>query len=148
VQERRPLVLSWVQAGTMLGIQRNVIKVGFPTSEGFARDSLMRPAQLSYIEGLISELTGKAMKLEFVLDSSLKAPEFSEMGLGLLDEPPPPPAPKKPAESEKPKVEAKKEEPKPASPAEPEKPQVDESFYQDPLILKAMEKFKARLVTA
>ena len=45
-------------------------------------------------------------------------------------------------------VAPKKEEPKPAAPAEPEKPQVDESFYQDPLILKAMEKFKARLVTA
>ncbi len=148
VQERRPLVLSWVQAGTMLGIQRNTIKVGFPTSEGFARDSLMRPAQLSYLEGLISELTGKAMKFEFVLDSSLKAPEFSEMGLGLLDEPPPPPAPKKPVEPEKPKVEAKKEELKPEAPAEPEKPQIDESFYQDPLIQKAMEKFKARLVTA
>ena len=148
VQERRPLVLSWVQAGTMLGIQRNVIKVGFPTSEGFARDSLMRPAQLSYIEGLISELTGKAMKFEFVLDASLQAPAFSEMGLGLLDEPPPPPTPKKPAEPEKPKVEAKKEEAKPAAPAESEKPQADESFYQDPLILKAMEKFKARLVTA
>jgi hypothetical protein len=70
------------------------------------------------------------------------------MGLGLLDEPPPPPEPKKPAEPEKPKVEVKKEEAKPAAPAEPEKPQVDESFYQDPLILKAMEKFKARLVTA
>ncbi len=145
VQERRPLVLSWVQAGTMLGIQRHTIKVGFPTSEGFARDSLIRPAQLSYLEGLVSELTGKAMKFEFVLDSSLKAPEFSEMGLGLLDVSPPPQAS---AKSEKSKVEAKKEEPKTEATAAPEKPQVDESFYQDPLIQKAMEKFKARLVTA
>lgn len=144
VQERRPLVLTWVKAGSMLGIQRNVVKVGFPPSEGFARDSLMRPAQLSYLEGLITELTGKSMKFEFVLDASLKSPEFSEMGLNLLDEPP---APAKPTKPEKEKPEAEPQETKPAASAEPETTGADESFYQDPLILKAIEKFKARLVT-
>ncbi|WP_397384201.1 DNA polymerase III subunit gamma/tau, partial [Prosthecobacter sp.] len=38
VQVRRPLAMSWVQAGTLLGVERNTIKVGFPPSESFARD--------------------------------------------------------------------------------------------------------------
>ena len=89
VQERRPLAVSWLKAGTLLGIARNVIKVGFPPTEGFARDSLLRPAQVSFLEALAQELLGRSMKFEFVLDASLKPPAFSEIGLGLLDDPPP-----------------------------------------------------------
>ena len=143
VQQRRPLAVSWLHSASLLGITGKVVKVGFPSTESFARDSLMRPAQLSFLEGLAEEMLGQAMKFELVLDASLKAPEFSEIGLGLLDEPAPPP----------PKL-----EPKPAAKAEPEPkaapaeesaaPQADSEFYNDPLIQKAMVKFKARLVPA
>jgi DNA polymerase-3 subunit gamma/tau len=141
VQERRQLIVPWIQTASLLGISRNTVKVGFPTSESFARDSLMRPAQVSFLEGLAKELTGQAMKFEFVLDSSLKAPEFSEMGLGLLDEPPPAPKPKA-----EPKPVAKEEAPKATAAEEPAAPQVDDSFYNDPLIQSAMARFKAKLV--
>jgi DNA polymerase-3 subunit gamma/tau len=143
VQQRRPLAVSWLHSASLLGITGKVVKVGFPSTESFARDSLMRPAQLSFLESLAEEVLGQAMKFELVLDASLKAPEFSEIGLGLLDEPAPPP----------PKL-----EPKPAAKAEPEPkaapaeesaaPQADSEFYNDPLIQKAMVKFKARLVPA
>jgi len=139
VQERRPLAVSWLHAGTLLGISRNVIKVGFPPSESFARDSLMRPAQVSFLEALAQELFGRTMKYEFVLDASLKSPVFSEMGLGLLDEPPP---------SAKPKVEAKPEPKAESTAAAPAESAANEDFYKDPLIQSAMVKFKARLVTA
>ncbi|MBE7496028.1 MAG: DNA polymerase III subunit gamma/tau [Verrucomicrobiaceae bacterium] len=147
VRERRQLIAPWVEVASLLGIQRNVLKIGFPPGESFARDSLMRPAQVSFLEGIAQELTGQAMKLEMVLDASLKAPEFSEMGLGLLDEPPPaPPKPEpKPALKPEPKVEPPQAV---ESPAQPPQQAVDDSFYQDPLIQKAIEKFKARLVTA
>ncbi|MDI1314310.1 DNA polymerase III subunit gamma/tau [Prosthecobacter sp.] len=142
VQVRRPLAMSWVQAGTLLGVERNTIKVGFPPSESFARDSLMRPAQVSFLEGLAHELTRKAMKFEFVLDPSLKAPVHAEIDLGLLNEPA---SVAKPAEA--PKVEAKAEGPKTAEldigAATP-----DPDFYNDKLIQQAMVKFKAKLVTA
>ncbi|MCF7789475.1 MAG: DNA polymerase III subunit gamma/tau [Prosthecobacter sp.] len=148
VQVRRPLAVSWVQAATLLSITRNTIKVGFPPSESFARDSLMRPAQVSFLEGLAQEVTGKAMKFEFVLDPSLKAPVFAEIDLGLLNEPG---TAAKPAEA--PKVEAKAaakvDAPKTAEldiPAAAPKP--PEDFYNDALIQQAMVKFKARLVTA
>jgi DNA polymerase-3 subunit gamma/tau len=147
VQERRPLAVSWLQAASLLGITGKVIKVGFPTTEGFARDSLMRPAQLSFLEGLAQELLGQAMKFELVLDASLKAPAFSEIGLGLLDEPPAAPKPK--AEP-KPEVKAapKEDAPQPAAAKEPEPAKVGDDFYNDPLIQAAMVKFKAKLVTA
>lgn len=146
LQERRPLAVSWLQSAALLGITGKVIKVGFPTTEGFARDSLMRPAQLSFLEGLAQELLGQAMKFELVLDASLKTPEFSEIGLGLLDAPPPPPKPKaEPKPESKP---APKEEPKPAATPESSAPQVDDAFHNDPLIQSAMVKFKAKLVPA
>jgi DNA polymerase III subunit gamma/tau len=144
VQQRRQLIVPWIQTASLLGIARNTVKVGFPTSESFARDSLMRPAQVSFLESLAKELTGQAMKFEFVLDPSLKAPEFSEMGLGLLDEPAPAPKPKA-----EPKPVAKEEAPKAAASAPaaeaPPPPQVDDSFYNDPLIQSAMVRFKAKL---
>ena len=140
VQQRRQLIVPWIQTASLLGIARNTVKVGFPASESFARDSLMRPAQVSFLESLAKELTGQAMKFEFVLDPSLKAPEFSEMGLGLLDEPAP-----KPKTEPKPVV--KEEAPKAAAAAAeaPPPPQVDDSFYNDPLIQSAMARFKAKL---
>jgi DNA polymerase-3 subunit gamma/tau len=148
VQVRRPLAVSWLHSATLMGIARNTIKVGFPPSESFARDSLMRPAQISFLEGLAQELIGQAVKFEFVLDSSLKAPAFAEIDLGLLNEPAPAPAPKPAAE---PKVEAKAasqaELPKAAAP-ESAAPQPPEDFYNDPLIQQAMVKFKAKLVPA
>lgn len=148
VQVRRPLAVSWLQSTTLLGITRNTIKVGFPPSESFARDSLMRPAQISFLEGLAQELTGKAMKFEFVIDPNLKAPVFAEIDLGLLNEPA---SAGKPAEA--PKVEAKAaakaDAPQTAEldiPAAAPKP--PEDFYNDALIQQAMVKFKARLVAA
>ena len=147
MQERRPLAVSWLQSGSMLGITRNVIKVGFPPTESFARDSLLRPAQVSFLESLAQELLGKAMKFEFVLDASLKTPAFSEIGLGLMDDPPPAakpaPTPKVDAKAA-PKDEAKK----PAAPEEPAPAKANDDFYNDSLIQSAMVKFKAKLVPA
>ncbi|MFN0078263.1 MAG: DNA polymerase III subunit gamma/tau [Prosthecobacter sp.] len=142
MQERRPLAVSWLQSGTMLGITHHTIKVGFPPTESFARDSLLRPAQVSFLESLAQELLGKAMKFEFVLDASLKPPAFTEMGLGLLDAPAPVAKPKP-----EPKA-APKSEPKAAVPEETAPAKASDDFYNDPLIQSAMVKFKAKLVPA
>ena len=147
VQQRRPLAVSWLQATSLLGIARNTIKVGFPPSESFARDSLLRPAQINFLEGLAQEMMGQAMKFEFVLDPTLKAPEFAEIDLGLLNEPAPAPKPVVEAKPE-PKAEAKAEVAKPSAPEPAAAAQPPEDFYNDPLIQQAMVKFKAKLVAA
>ena len=153
VQVRRPLAVSWVQAATVLGISRNTIKIGFPPSESFARDSLMRPAQINFLETLAQEMMGQAMKFELVLDPNLKPPVFAEIDLGLLNEPAPAAAAAKPAAAAKaePQPEAKAapqaELTMPAA-AESAAPQPPDDFYNDALIQSAMVKFKAKLVTA
>lgn len=150
VQVRRPLAVSWLHSATLLGITRNTIKVGFPPSESFARDSLMRPAQISFLEGLAQELMRQAMKFEFVLDTSLKAPAFAEVDLALLNEPA---AASKPAAEAKaePKAEVKaatQVELVKASEPEAPAPQAPDDFYNDKLIQQAMVKFRAKLVAA
>ena len=70
----------------------------------------------------------------------MKAPEFSEMGLGLGDEPPAP-EPKPPVQE----APVAQEAPPPADEEAPAN-ELDDEFHQDPLIQKAIEKFKARLV--
>ena len=152
VQVRRLLIAPWLQPATLLDISRNTIKVGFPPSESYARDSLMRPAQVNFLEGLALELSGKAMKFEFVLDPNLKAPAFAEVDLGLLNEPEPPAKPAAEARAE-PNAEVKaaqqeelmKADAPSATPAAPTPP---DDFYNDPLIQQAMVKFKAKLVAA
>ena len=149
VQTRRPLFSSWIELGTLLGISSKTIKVGFPPGESHARDSLMRPVQISFFEDLAQELTGKALKFEYVLDSSLKTPVLASIDLNLLNEPESPAKPAAEAKAE-PKAEVKaahqEELMKADAPAAAPKP--PEDFYNDPLIQQAMVKFKAKLVTA
>ncbi len=152
VRQRRQLVVSWLHSAALLSLDSGKIKVGFPPSESFARDSLLRPAQMSFLEAVAQELLGRAMKFEFVLDSTLKAPEFAEVGLSFDDTPPP----STPASSSAaaPRAETRpelnlatrEEAPKAAAAQPPASPQADEDFYNDPLIQNAMTRFKAKLV--
>ena len=147
VMERRQLIAPWMELASLVSVKGNTIKMGFPVSESFARDSLMRPAQVSFLEGVAQEITGQPMKLELVLDASLKTPEFSEMGLGLLDTPAAPEQPPAPASKPEPATAPVPEPPAEEAPAAVQENPVDDEFHKDPLILKALEKFKARLVT-
>ena len=150
VQVRRPLAVSWLHSATLLSVVRNSIKVGFPPSESFARDSLMRPAQISFLEGLALELLGQAMKFEFILDPNLKPPAFADIDLATLNEPGSESKPAAAAKAE-PKAEVKAAtQPELMKPAEPEAatPTPPDEFYNDALIQKAMVKFKAKLVAA
>ncbi|WP_395746731.1 DNA polymerase III subunit gamma/tau [Prosthecobacter sp.] len=153
VQARRPLFSSWIELGTLLGISSKTIKVGFPPGESHARDSLMRPVQISFFEDLAQEMTGRALKFEYVLDSSLKAPVLASIDLNLLNESAPAATPKPAAEARaEPKAEVKPaaqpELVKADAPAASSAPTPPEDFYNDPLIQQAMVKFKAKLVAA
>jgi len=155
VKTRRLLIAPWVQSATLMSVSRSAIKLGFPPSESFNRDSLMRPAQVSFLEGLAQELTGRPMKFEFVLDSSLKAQTFADIDLGLLNEPSPEP---KPAAEARPEPKAEVNAPQqtelmkaadaPGAAAPASAPTPPDDFYNDPLIQQAMVKFKAKLVAA
>lgn len=145
VQERRGLIASWVQLGTVLSIARGIVKVGFPTTEVHAKDSLNRDNQRTFLEGIATELLGTPMRFELSLDPSLKPPAATELHFDLGDSSPP--AKTMSAASATaivakatPEIVAKSEESVPPTAAE-----ISEEFQNDPLIKSAVEKFKLKL---
>jgi DNA polymerase-3 subunit gamma/tau len=146
VRAKRPLIVQWLECTTVLGRARGVVKLGFPSEESHARDSLARDNQRTFLEALASEILGEAMRFDLVVDPSLKPPPALEL-FGSLPEPvraapapvaKPAPAPL-PAEEPMPSA-----EPEPA-PAEEAAPAAADDFHNDPLIRSAIEKFKLKL---
>jgi len=135
VQRNRPLLVHWVEMGTQLDYKPGVLKVGFPTSESSACESLKRDDKRKFLEGLLAGLTGATTRLDFVIDASLVAPVHPEPTL-FADAPPPV---AKPVAHEIPAA--------PAAVAPP-KPVVDPDFYNDPFINATIEAFKARIISA
>jgi len=136
VQAKRPLIGTWVQMGTQMAYANGKLKVGFPTAEVHSRDSLLRETTKKFLEQLLQEVAGTPVKLETVVDASLKVPEVQSFFLGL-SEPEPKPV-KAPAAAAK--VEPVLE-PAPDDSAK-------DDFYDDPLIKAAVEVFKAKVVKA
>ena len=119
--------------GTQLDQRPGVLKVGFPTVEAHACESLKRDDKRKFLEGLLAGIAGAPTRLEMVVDASLPAPVHPEPAL-LLNESPAA------------KAAAKEASPAPAE-AEPPKPAANEDFYKDPLITATIEAFKARIVS-
>jgi len=147
IQERRALIVGWLRLGTLLSMSKGVLKVGFPITEGHARESLNRDNQRSFLESVAAEMLGAPVKFEFVPDASLAPPLASEMSFDLLDAPSP-----KPAAAPAPDLKAvvAKGEPRAAQAAAASAettpaPGPAEDFQSDPLIKAAVEKFKLKL---
>ncbi len=132
VQKNRPLLVHWVEMGQQLEYKPGVLKVGYPTSEVSACESLKRDDKRKFLEGLLADMTGATTRLDLVIDSSLTAPAQPEATL-FLDTPP----------AAKP---AAKETAEPAATEAPN-PAADPDFYNDPLITATIEAFKARIIT-
>ncbi|MEY4483366.1 MAG: polymerase subunit gamma/tau, partial [Verrucomicrobiota bacterium] len=128
VHTDRPLIASWIELGTLLGIEGKTVTMGLPVTEVGAQESLMRAPTRKFLEGIFTELMGRDVLFNVVLDASLQPPPATEMtfGFGDMDA-----APKTPAKPE---------------PKEDPKPVINEDFYKDTLIQAALVKFKATLV--
>jgi DNA polymerase-3 subunit gamma/tau len=148
VQDRRALIVDWLKVGTALGYQRGTIKIGFPSTEVHARDSLNRDNQKKFLESLASELVGFSVKLELIVDASLQPPMASEMGFDLLDITPtkPDPVPAIVAESLASAAPSTSTTPAPAAADESSSASKAE-FENDPLIQAAIQKFSLKLST-
>lgn len=157
VRKKRGLISSWLEVATVQAIDRGVVKLGFPTTEKPAMSSLMRDNQRSFLEELASDILGEPVRMEMALDAKLKAPEIQEFSFGFAAEPmaDPAPAPK----AAEPPARANVSEPNPAaasatsrdeSPADEDSAggSAHDEFHSDPLIDKAVEKFRARLLDA
>jgi DNA polymerase-3 subunit gamma/tau len=111
IRKERPLVLTWVQSGTLLGIEGDTALIGFPPEADLAREACDQPKQRGFLEDILSSLAGQRLVLRCVKRE------------GLVVQPI-----------------AFAEEPRP----QPKDPMAD--FKDDPLILRAIEEFKAEVV--
>lgn len=136
-----PLKFGWVEDGRFIGRAGNTVSVEFPPSLESHTQTLFWPQAVKKIEEQLAELLGARIAFE---------PRFTG------EEPPPIPepepvqqhvatsAPKPAAKTSAPVVsQEKKEEPAPAM-----SPEEMEAFKADPLIKKALELFKAEILTS
>ncbi len=76
VRKKRPLISSWIEAGTLLHIQDGVALLEFPTDKALALESISRPNNRKFLEELFSELAARPVTIK------------AEMREGLTVEPP------------------------------------------------------------
>jgi DNA polymerase-3 subunit gamma/tau len=81
VRRDRPLITTWLEAGTLLEVTAATVLLGFPPDQKMAMESLLRPNNRAFLEKLFAQLTGEPRVLE------------CETREGLVVQPAPPPAP-------------------------------------------------------
>jgi len=61
VREKKRLLSTWVEAGSLIGIENGVCTIAFPedSSSSFSRESLDKPAPRKFLEETLTRLTGQ-----------------------------------------------------------------------------------------
>ena len=75
VYKRRPLIRDWINAARFLGVQGREVLVGFAPEEKLMMESLARPTNRSFLEGLLKELTGSEWTLKLKIAKDLPPAE-------------------------------------------------------------------------
>ena len=135
INQRRPLTLHWAQVATLLGIENDVVKLGFPKSEEAARDSLMRETTRAFLEEVGATLLGRKVSFQMVIDPNLMEPDFKEMTFGFAE-----------TEAITPKAEVEVPVESPVATVASEAPAPSEGNCNDPVIKRAVERFKLKLM--
>jgi len=71
IRTRRPLIHSWVNSATALGIEGPFFQLGFPPEQKTAMESLASPRARDFLEALLKEISGQSLKIKFVLKEGL-----------------------------------------------------------------------------
>jgi DNA polymerase-3 subunit gamma/tau len=64
VRRERPLISTWLEAGALLEVTGNAVRVGFPPEQKMAMESLLRVNNRGFLEKLFTQLTGEARVIE------------------------------------------------------------------------------------
>ncbi len=112
---RRPLIKTWIDSAQLLGAEGSSVRLGFPPDQKTVMESLARPANRSFLEALLKEVSGSDWRVKLSLEENL------------------PPA--APVEEIQPESES----------ARPKADDSIESFKNDPLIKEALELFKGEI---
>ncbi len=66
IRKERPLVLTWVQAGTLLGVEGDTAILGFPPDADIAREACDQAKQRGFLEDVLSSVAGRRLVLRCV----------------------------------------------------------------------------------
>lgn len=83
VHRERPLISTWLELATLLGIEGGTVKIGLPPHETAARESLTRPPTKKFLDGVFSEMLGGPLAVSVSLEESLNQAPVLEMALPL-----------------------------------------------------------------
>ncbi len=67
IKSQRPLINAWVQAGRLLGIDNNQLRVGFPPDQKMFVESLGKPNNRKLLETVLAKLAGRPLGLKLEL---------------------------------------------------------------------------------
>ena len=112
---RRPLIKNWIESASLLGTEGCNVLLGFVPDQKTVMESLSRPANRSFLEALLKELTGAEWTVKLSLAEGL--PSTS------------------PPDETQPELEPVRSKPNDSL----------ESFKNDPLIKEALEIFKGEI---
>lgn len=71
VRERRPLISSYLETGSLLELADAQVTIGFPLDQKLAMEALQRGSNRAFIESLFAELTGSKAALKCELRAGL-----------------------------------------------------------------------------
>jgi DNA polymerase-3 subunit gamma/tau len=112
---RRPLIKTWIALARLLGTEGRNVLLGFAPDQKTVMESLSRPANRSFLEALLKELTGTDWTVKLSIVESLLSPPLAEET----------------------QAETESGKPKPNDSTD--------TFKDDPLIREALEIFKGKI---
>jgi hypothetical protein len=96
VAQRRPLIKPWIDSAKYLGAEGRHFLLGFPPSEKTIMESLSRPNNRSFLEGLLKEVSGTEWTLKmslveglsvFAAQKELSSPKTNDPHESFKDDP-------------------------------------------------------------
>lgn len=73
-REKRRLVSTWMEAGTLLGLENGVATLGFPEEASFSMESLEKPAQRSFLQEAFTQIVGNPVSVRLEIRPGLVVP--------------------------------------------------------------------------
>ena len=73
VRRLRPLIATWVEAGTLLQVENDAATIGFPPEQSLAAEYCQQPNNRKFLEELAERLAGRSLRLNFVKRNDLQA---------------------------------------------------------------------------
>jgi DNA polymerase III subunit gamma/tau len=70
VRQQRKLISAWVEAGALIGIEGDVVRLGFPPDQSFAKDFLEQ-SHLAFLEDAAGALLGRRVTMKLALKDGI-----------------------------------------------------------------------------